>query len=268
MFKSIRYVLKENFSNIYRIVSISKYELLADMRDSRLGIIWNFANPIIQLFTFYIVFSLALRDNKPVGEIPFVDWMVAGMLVWFYISKCITNGVNSIYSKQNVITKMKFPISILPVTVVLKELFNHFCMIVIIFIYYILRGYPFSFNWFGILYYTFCVTMFGISLSMVTSVLNMFTRDVKKLVNSLMRMLLYLTPILWTTEKVSLPLLRILKANPLFYIVEGYRDCFFYGQGFLMYPNRIIGFWSVTIFLFVLGSWLMYKFKHRFIDMM
>ena len=53
MLKSIKYVLKENFSNLFRIYSISKYELLSDMRDSKLGIFWNFANPFIQILTYY-----------------------------------------------------------------------------------------------------------------------------------------------------------------------------------------------------------------------
>ena len=43
MFASIKYVLQENFTNLYRIYSISKYELLGDMRDSKLGLFWNFA---------------------------------------------------------------------------------------------------------------------------------------------------------------------------------------------------------------------------------
>ena len=60
MLKSIKYVLKENFSNLFRIYSISKYELLSDMRDSRLGIFWNFANPAIQILTYYFVFGVVM----------------------------------------------------------------------------------------------------------------------------------------------------------------------------------------------------------------
>lgn len=55
MFKSIRYVLKENFTNLYRIYCISKYELLSDMRDSRLGVFWNFAN---QQFKYNVLFCV------------------------------------------------------------------------------------------------------------------------------------------------------------------------------------------------------------------
>ena len=59
MWKSIVYVVKENLTNLYRIYSISKYELLADMRDSKFGIFWNFASPAIQVFTYWLVFGVA-----------------------------------------------------------------------------------------------------------------------------------------------------------------------------------------------------------------
>ena len=51
--------------------------------------------------------------------------MLAGMVVWFFINPCITQGANAIFSKTGVITKMKFPVSVLPATVVLKEFHLH-----------------------------------------------------------------------------------------------------------------------------------------------
>lgn len=58
MFKSISYVIKENFSNVYRIFCIAKYELLSDMRDSKFGIL-ELASPAIQVFTYWLVFGIA-----------------------------------------------------------------------------------------------------------------------------------------------------------------------------------------------------------------
>ena len=131
MFKAIKYVLNENFSNIYRIYSISKYEVLADMRDSKLGIFWNFANPAIQVLTYWFVFGYVF-NRKSVDDIDFLSWMLGGMVVWFFISPCITNGCNAVFKKINIITRMKFPVSILPATVVFEELFNHLCLMVIL----------------------------------------------------------------------------------------------------------------------------------------
>ena len=95
MFKSIKYVLHENFTNLFRIYSISKYELLADMRDSKLGLFWNFANPTIQVLTYWFMFGLVFH-KKNVGDIEYLPWMLGGMVVWFFISPCITNGCLSL----------------------------------------------------------------------------------------------------------------------------------------------------------------------------
>ncbi len=266
MFKSMKYVLYENFTNLFRIYSISKYELLADMRDSKLGLFWNFANPFIQVLTYWFVFGL-VWNKKDVGGITYIYWMLGGMVVWFFISPCITNGCNAIFSKVNVITKMKFPVSILPATVVLKELFNHFCLMIILFVVFLLGGiYP-SIHWLGLIYYLLCAIIFSISLSMTTSVLNMLARDTRKLVLACMRLLLYLTPILWDIKSLPKFLHPIMMANPIYYIVQGYRDCFFFHRGFLYYGKSMICFWVITFVLFAFGSYMMYKFKHKFIDM-
>lgn len=274
MFKSIKYVLKENINNMYRIYSIAKYELVSDMRDSRLGIFWNFANPIIQIVTYWFVFGLLLSkgnvDEHQLKNIPFIDWMLAGMVVWFFISPCITQGCNAIFSKVNVITKMKFPVSILPATVVLKELFNHLIILSILFLFYIYRGnFPPSLHWLGLVYYCFCAVIFAISLSMVTSVLNMLARDTRKLILACMRLLLYVTPILWPIVKAdAYPWVKvIMKINPIYYIVSGYRDCFIFHNGFGFYWKQALAFWVITLLLFSLGSYMMYKFKHKFIDL-
>lgn len=273
MLKSLRYVLKENFSNIYRIYCITRYELLADMRDSKLGLFWNFAHPLIQILTYWFAFGVVFNRKAITNygvETPYILWMMGGMVVWFFISPCITNGCNSIFSKVNVITKMKFPVSILPATVVLKELFNHVCLMIILMVIFLFSGIHPTLQWLELIYYCFCAIIFSISLSMTTSVLNMLARDTRKLVLAMMRLLLYLTPILWNIKDLShMPAWvgMVMKANPIYYVVQGYRDCFFYHKGMAFYHNSMIVFWVITIALLLFGSYMMYKFKHKFIDL-
>lgn len=273
LFKSIHYVIQENMNNLFRIYSISKYELLADMRDSHLGLLWNFLHPAIQILTYWFAFGVVFNRKAVVLhgiEVPYIIWMMGGMVVWFFISPCITNGCNAIFSKTNVITKMKFPVSILPATVVLKELFNHGCLMLMYTVILIATGFTPTVHWFALIYYLFCAIFFSISLSMTTSVLNMLARDTRKMVLALMRLLLYLTPILWNIQQLShMPqwVSYLMKANPIYYIVQGYRDCFFYHQGIFHYQNSMIAFWVITLTLFAFGSYMMYKFKHKFIDL-
>ncbi len=267
MFKSLGYVLKENFQNLFRIYSIAKYELLADMRDSKLGVFWNFANPVIQVLTYWFVFGYVL-NRKDVGGIPYILWMLGGIVVWFYISPCITDGCNAIFKKVDVITKMKFPVSILPATVTLNKLFDHLCMMVILTVVFVIFGYYPSWHWLGLIYYLLCSFIFCTALSFTTSVLNMLARDTRKLILACMRLLLYLTPILWNLDNIANPVIRkIVEFNPIYYIVSGYRDCFFYHNGIGSNLLATGVFWGITAALFIFGSTMMYKFRTRFIDM-
>ncbi len=268
MIKSIRYVLKENFSNIYRIYSISKYELLADMRDTKLGIFWNFAGPAINILTYWFVFGFVM-NRKDVDGNPFFNWMVAGMVCWFFIRPCIVDGCNAIFSQSKMISKMKFPVSILPATVVLKELFNHLCLMIVVIGIFVVQGYYPTIHWFGLIYYCFCGFVLSWVITLVLSVLNMIARDTKKFVASIMRLLLYLTPILWPLSRFDeYPWIKtVMKANPIYYVVCGYRDCFFYHQGFWPYRYRMLCFWAIVFVLFAFGSVLMHKFKAKFADL-
>lgn len=271
MFTSIKYVLGENFQNIYRIYCIAKYELLADMRDSKFGIFWNFASPAIQVFTYWLIFGIAW-NRKPVGDIEYLPWLVVGYAAWWFVQPCIQSGCNAIFSKTNVITKMKFPVSVLPATICAKEFFNHCCMLVIAFVTISLCGYRPNIYWIQLIYYAFCAFVFVEAVSMILSVLTMLWRDVKKLVTSLMRMLMYFSPVIWECHfNESVPhyemLNYIMKLNPVYYIINGYRDSVFYNTGFWNHPALSAYFWIVTLALFVIGCMLMYKFKRKFIDL-
>ena len=271
MITSIKYVLKENFSNLYRIYCIAKYELLADMRDSKFGLLWNFLSPAIQVLTYWLIFGIAW-NRKPVGDIEYLPWLVIGYGAWWFIQPCITTGCKAVFSKTNVITKMKFPVSVLPATICCKEFFNHICMMVIAFVVVIAFGYYPNLYWLCLLYYAACAFVFTESVTLILSVLTMLWRDVKKLVVSLIRMLMYFSPVIWECEFESsvshYKLFNfILKLNPIHYIIDGYRDSVFYKTGFWAHPVYTAYFWIVTLILFVIGCCLMYKFKHKFIDL-
>ncbi len=275
MFKSVSYVIKENFTNLYRIYSIAKYELLADMRDSKLGIFWNFASPAIQVFTYWLVFGIAWGRNAVEYRgitVSYLPWLVVGFACWWYIRPCITDGCSAVFSKTNVITKMKFPVSVLPATICLKELFNHFTMLIITFVTLFLCGYYPNIYWLWILYYMFCAFMLGEAITLVLSVLTMLWRDVRKFIASIMRMLMYFSPILWNCHfKSHVPfhsiLNKLVKANPVYYVIQGYREAIFYQRTPLNHPAITLYFWCLVGGIFVIGCILMYKFKKKFIDM-
>lgn len=266
MIASIKYVLQENIKNFYRTFSIAKYEFLSEMRDSKLGIFWNFANPVIQVFTFWFAFGY-IFNRTDVDGIPFLMWLLAGMVAWLFMSPCITGGCKAIFNKSTIITRMKFPVSILPLSVVLKQFFYMLCFFAIMVVVFAFSGiYP-TWEWLGLIYYSIAAILFTTSLSLLTSVLTMLARDVHKFISSIIRLLLYLTPVLWEITRLPEALQKVLMCNPMYYIVQGFRDCFFYHQGIGAYSWSMAWFWGFTLVFFLAGSFMMNKFRTKFIDM-
>ena len=271
MFKSIGYVLKENFNNLYRIYCIAKYELLSEMRDSKLGLFWNFASPMISVLTYWLIFGIAWH-RKPVGNIPYLPWIIVGFAAWRFIQTGTVSGCSAIFAKTHVITKMKFPVSVLPATVCVREFFNHLCMMLIAVVTVLICGFRPNVYWLGILYYMVCAFVYVEGLALILSVLTMLFRDIKKLVVSLMRLFMYLSPVIWNCHfDETVPGYEILnifmELNPAYYIVNGYRDSVFYGRAFWELPTETAVFWLTMAVLFTVGCSLMYKFKTKFIDL-
>ena len=268
MYESISYLIKEHKENVHRIFSIARYEILTENRDSYLGFIWSILSPLIQIGTYWFVFGMGIRNGSPVNGVPYMQWMLSGIIMWFFVSSCIRKGTTAIHSKANVISKIKFPTSILVTTVVLSELFNHIIMVAIMLMILLIQGYKFSLDNLQLIYYMFCSVSFCISFGLVFSVLNMMTRDVKKFVTSTIRMLFYVTPILWTMENLPRTVQFIMKCNPVYYLVEGYRVSLFSSNGFIMDMTTSIIFWIINISLFLIGCILTYRNRYRFIDLM
>lgn len=266
MVESLKYVLLQHKDNLYRIFSIIKYERLAKNRESKLGVLWDILSPIIQIGTYWFVFGLGIRGGKPVGDTPYIMWMLGGLIPWFFLSACIKKGTNSILSKVSVLEKMNFPTSILITTSVLNEMISHLIMIGITYVIFFIQGYKPNISNINLVYYLFCATAFSISFGLVFSVLTMLARDIKNIVTSSMRMLFYITPVLWTTDKLPVFIQGIMKLNPLSYIIEGYRTSLF---PTLEPMNTLAGlyFWAITICMFMFGCKLIYKYRYKFLDL-
>lgn len=87
------------------------------------------------------------------------------------------------------------------------------------------------------------------------------------LLQSIMRMLLYLSPILWPPTRLPESWQTALQLNPFYYIIEGYRHSLL-GQGwyFIENPMYTLYFCSVILVTFIIGAYLHVKFRSQFID--
>ncbi|MDO4326576.1 MAG: ABC transporter permease [bacterium] len=266
MLNDIKTVLLENYNNRSRIFRLANYELRSQNNGTTLGFLWNFLNPALQIFVYWFVFAIGLKVASPQGKYPYLIWMIVGIIPWFYISTALTSTASSIYAYSGVLKRMYIPLSIVPVKSVLSSLIGHFWSMLVVLGLIYAAGYNFSFYIFQTLYFTFCSVIFLIGYALLASAITVIFRDFLKIMNSIVRLLFYITPIVWVQDSLPAHLKTILKLNPFAYIIDGYRNSILYNISLLESWKQGIYFWIVTILLFVWGCHIHMKFRKQFID--
>lgn len=265
--KSLIFILKEHLDNIYKINKLSWYDFITPLRDTYLGALWIILNPLSQIGVYWFVFGIGLRNGRPVDGHPFLLWMLAGLIPWFYISKGITSGASSIYGKTSIITKMRFPTSIIPTYTIITQLLSTIPLIFIMIIIYVTNGYKATIYYLQIPYYILAATLLLIGLALILSALVMAMRDINRIIGTIVRFMFYLTPILWTTINLNQTALFIIRLNPFIYIIEGFRNTFLYNKWFYEDIKSTIYYWIVTIVMILIGAIIHMKFRDRFSDL-
>ena len=266
--QSVWFVLKEIWQNRERMFRIAVYDYRTRDKDSYLGKLWSILNPLIQILTFWFVFGLGLRGGRPVDGHPFLLWMLCGLLPWFFVNAGIVGGSASLYTKAGLVLRMQYPLATITLGNILVSFFDHAVTMLIVLVVEFFYGYSLHAYWLNILYYWIYSIVFLSALALVTSTLTMIARDFQKLIASLIRLLFYMTPILWTLDSMPEWAQGILKLNPALYIIDGYRESLLYGVNFWVHTAKIPFFWTLNLTLLLLGSYFHRKLRDRFIDML
>lgn len=265
--KSIKIVMQEQIRNMYMIGRLSGYELKKSYAGNLLGSFWIILNPLFQIGVYWIVFGLGVRGGRDVEGIPFFIWLICGLIPWFFMSASILQGSNSVYARLNSVSKMNFPLSVIPTYVIVSQVYTHLILMgMLLVIVVVSQGFS-HLNVISLLYFMLSSFVFLLSLSFITSTLSTMVRDIHLLIQTATRMLFYITPILWIPSDNTPQLLKeVFAMNPFYYLVEGYRDALLTGGWGLITSPYTIVFWLIICGLFVFGSAIHVKFRKQFVD--
>ncbi len=249
------------------IMELAKKDLKNRYLGSYLGIVWAFVQPIVSILVFWFVFQVGFR-SAPINDYPFILWLVTGIVPWFYFAEVFQGGSTAIIDNAFLVKKIVFKISILPLIRMVSSLFVHLFFVLIIFILYLAYGYGINIHYFEFVYYSLSMFALLIGLNWLTSGLTIFLKDLGQIISIIVQMGFWITPVLWNYEIMPAKYQFILKANPMYYIVQGYRSCFIYHKGFWETPIQTIYFWAITILVFAFGGLVFKKLKPHFADIL
>lgn len=249
------------------IISMAKRDVKSQYVGSTLGLVWTFIHPLVLIFVFWVVFSVGFK-SIPASNVPFVVWLTAGMTCWFAFADMLSGSTNAVVWHSNLIKKTIFPSQILPVIKIVSSLVAHAIFVLILMGLLFLQDQPFSFFYFQSLYYLFSLLVLVIGVSWLTSALNVFVRDISQAVALGLQVGFWATPIFWDITIMPQKVQTVLKLNPMFYIVQGYRDSFLNFIPFWDHPFLTLYFWGVAISLFILGAVVFNRLQPQFSDVL
>ncbi|MDM8328490.1 ABC transporter permease, partial [Staphylococcus felis] len=113
--KSLFVILHEQISNWKTIIQLAVYNMKSQYSNHYLGVFWNILQPLMQVGVYYLIFGLGLRGggDRLVDGAPFIIHLISGLFPWLFISQSINQGANAIQANLGLVTKMKFPSSVL-----------------------------------------------------------------------------------------------------------------------------------------------------------
>lgn len=249
------------------VFNLAKNDFKTRYVGSYLGVVWAFIRPIITVVVYWFVFQIGMKSGD-VNHFPFVLWLIAGLVPWFYFSDALGSGTNSLIEYQYLVKKIVFNINTLPIVKIISALFVHAAFVIFTIVIYWCYGYAPDLYTLQIIYYSFCMAVFTLSLVYFTSSAVIFFRDITQIIGVVLEVGIWITPIMWQLTVIPDSLKWIFKLNPLYYIVSGYRDSLI--TKVWIWDNLYLTayFWGITAVLFILGVRVFNKLKIHFADVL
>lgn len=267
MIKSFFYFIRLIFLQKDLIISMAKREVATQYVGSLLGFTWTFIQPLVMIFVFWVVFSVGFRV-QPTNNVPFVVWLTAGMAAWFVFAEIVNGSAGAVVSNAHLIKKTLFQSQILPVIKIASCLVTHSVFLLVLIGLIVFQKMPFSFYYLQFIYYLLCICVFALGFGWAVSALNVFVRDVGQIVAVIIQVGFWATPIFWDISIMPPKIQTVFKLNPMFYIVQGYRESFIYFSPFWKHPYQTLYFWIVAVIVLVIGALIFKKLKPQFADVL
>lgn len=260
-------ILKDHWENRGMLWQLAKNDFRAKYATSFLGVGWAYIQPLCTILVLWFVFQVGLRSSD-ISGIPFIVWYAPAYLVWSFFQEAVAGMTNSIKEYHYLVRKVNFKVSLIPTVKLIPCIFVHLGFFIFIICLNLIYGNAIHLSNLQIIYYFFCAIAYAYGLGLICATIAPYAGDIQSIVNVVMNVGFWATPIVWNIENVSGIVQKILKLNPMYYVCNGYRDAYLTHIPFWEHGWMTLYFWAVTIALILLGSHLFRKMSSDFVDVL
>lgn len=259
----------ELYQSRHLIWKLAKNDFKKRYAGSYMGAVWALAQPVVTVCMYYVVFDVIMKTGGQNGsDVPFVLFLTAGLVPWFFFSEALNSGTNALLEYNYLVKKVVFKISVLPIIKIIAATFIHAFFVGVSLIVAAVYGYYPTVYTLQIFYYSACLFIFVLALCYSTCAIVVFFRDLTQIINIVLQIGMWATPILWDINTLDQKWVVILKLNPLVYIVNGYRNAIYEREWFFQDFFSMMYFWIVTVVVFGIGAAIFKRLKVHFADVL
>jgi len=204
-------------------IELLRKELRVRYKHLSLGYLWSVANPLAYALLYYIVFALILQVKTPNYPV----FLIVGLFPWQWINNSIAVGPMTFFGNGPLIKKTLFPRFLIPFVVVLQDLIHFIATLPIIFaalaLYKIKIGWPLVWGLPLLLIVQFIIAY---ALNLMIASINLFFRDLERILALFMTFLFYLTPVLYDESLIPEPYRKLILFHPLAPLMINWRNIF------------------------------------------
>ena len=249
------------------LLELAKSDFKQRYVENYFGIMWAFFHPLCLILILWFVFQVGFK-SAAIDDSPFILWLVAGIVPWFFIAECLTGSSTSIISNAFLVKKVVFKTALLPIIKLTSALIVHVLFVLLLLSLFFLYGYNPEIYWIQLVYYIFCTIVLMMGISWLTSAVVVFFRDLGQIVTIIVQFGFWLTPIFWYIGSIPEEYQVLVRFNPFYYIIEGYRDSllnniWFWDKGWIN-----LYYWIVTLLILCLGATTFRKLRPHFADVL
>ncbi len=264
---ALRFGLKDIWRYRDLLLLFVRRDFVATYKQTILGPIWFFIQPILTTITFLVIFGNIAKIST--DGTPHTLFYMSGIVLWSYFADCLTKTADTFSANAGIFGKVYFPRLIVPLSVVTSNLIKfsiQLLLFIVLWIYFYVKGTELHIHSTILLFPFLLILMagYGFSLGIIISSMTTKYRDLKFLVQFGVQLLMYATPVVYPLSSVPEKYRFILLMNPMTSIIETFKYSVL-GVG-VYNPLYLFFNFIALIIIFTLGIIVFNKIEKSFMD--
>jgi ABC-type polysaccharide/polyol phosphate export permease len=251
----------------YLLFNLVSRDFKLKYRRSVLGVVWSVLNPLLMCLVYWAVFS-SLMDMRGSGIDNFPVFLMCGQLLFNFFNEATSTSMNSVLGAAPLLKKVYIPKYIFPLEKCCFGMVNCVFSFVALLLVMIFTGSPFHWTVFEALYPLVTLFFFSLGVGLVLAAGTVFFRDIMHIWSVFITALLYFSAIFYDPTQMTFTvggfsMQQIIRLNPLYWYITGFRRAVMWGQGLTVSMVLVCG--GCAALSMAVGLWVFHKTQDRFV---